>query len=60
MKNIIDAKTMKQFETDNLNDLLIKEYEQLWIAKYGNKPKGMHPIPSNVAEDDVQFFIAFS
>lgn len=60
MKNIIDAKTMKQFETENLNDLLIKEYEQLWIAKYGNEPKGMHPIPSNVAEDDVQFFIVFS
>ena len=60
MKNIIDAKAMKQVEIDNLNDLLIKEYEQLWIAKYGNEPKGMHPIPSNVAEDDVQFFIAFS
>lgn len=60
MKKIIDAKAMKQVEIDNLNDLLIKEYEQLWIAKYGNEPKGMHPIPSNVAEDDVQFFIAFS
>ena len=60
MKKIIDAKAMKQVEIDNLNDLLIKEYEQLWIAKYGNEPKGMHPIPSNVAEDDVQFFFAFS
>jgi len=60
VKNIIDAKTMKHVETDNLKHLLIKEYEQLWVAKYGSQPKGMHPIPSNVAEDDVQFFIAFS
>ena len=57
---IVDAKTMDQVNTGQLVQLLAKEYEELWIAKYGNPPKGMHPIPSNVAEDDVQFFIVFS
>lgn len=57
---IIDAKTMDQVDTGQLDLLLAKEYEELWIAKYGNPPKGMHPIPSNVAEDDVRFFIVFS
>ena len=57
---IIDAKTMNQIETDQLNQMLINEYESLWIAKYGASPKGMHPIPSNVAEDEVMFFISFS
>ena len=57
---IIDAKTMNQIETDQLNKMLINEYKNLWLAKYGASPKGMHPIPSDVAEEDVKFFIVFS
>ena len=57
---IIDAKTMDKVKTEKLTQLLVKEYEEFWTAKYGSPPEGMHPIPSNVAEDDVKFFIVFS
>jgi hypothetical protein len=57
---IIDAKTMDQVDSGQIVQLLAKEYEELWTAKYGGPPEGMHPIPSNVGEYDVQFFIVFS
>lgn len=57
---IVNAKTMTEIELSNLDSLLVDEYFKLWIAKYGLPPKGMHPIPSDVAEDEVQFFISFS
>lgn len=57
---IIDAKTEMEIQTSNAIKLLIDEYKKLWIANYGSNPKGMHPIPSNVPEHDVLFFIVFS
>lgn len=57
---IINAKTMVQIDSDQLSKMLANEYADLWLAKFGTPPKGMHPIPSNVAEDEVQFFISFS
>ena len=57
---IIDAKTMSQVGPDKLSQLLANEYADLWLAKFGTPPRGMHPIPSDVAEDEVQFFISFS
>lgn len=60
MMEIIDAKTMARIKADQLSQMLASEYAALWLAKYGTTPKGMHPIPSNVAQDEVQFFISFS
>lgn len=60
MMKIIDAKTMSQVGPDKLSQLLANEYAALWLEKYGTPPKGMHPIPTNVAEEEVQFFISFS
>ena len=60
MKKIINAKSMEEIELTKLESLLANEYADLWLAKFGTPPKGMHPIPSNVAEDNVQFFISFS
>lgn len=57
---IIDAKTMSQIVISQLSQLLANEYAALWLEKYGTPPNGMHPIPSNVAEEEVQFFISFS
>jgi len=57
---IINAKTMVQIDADQLSQMLANEYADLWLAKFGTPPRGMHPIPSNVAEDEVQFFISFS
>lgn len=57
---IINAKTMVQIDADQLSQMLASEYADLWMAKFGTPPRGMHPIPSNVAEDEVQFFISFS
>jgi hypothetical protein len=59
MMEIIDAKTMSQVGPDKLSQLLANEYAALWLEKYGTPPKGMHPIPSDVAEEEVQFFISF-
>lgn len=58
--NIINAKSMAQVDSDQLTKMLVSEYADLWLAKFGTPPRGMHPIPSNVAEDEVQFFISFS
>ena len=60
MKKIINAKSMEEIEPTKLERLLADEYADLWLAKFGTPPKGMHPIPSNVAEDEIQFFISFS
>lgn len=57
---MIDAKTMASIDADQLSQLLVSEYADLWLAKFGTPPIGMHPIPSNVAEDQIQFFISFS
>ena len=57
---IVNAKTMVQIDSDQLSQMLVSEYADLWMAKFGTPPKGMHPIPSNVAEDQIQFFISFS
>jgi len=57
---IVNAKSMNEIEPNKLDSLLANEYAVLWLAKYGTPPKGMHPIPSNVAEEEVQFFISFS
>lgn len=57
---IFDAKTMIEVKLDHLNRMLLNEYFSLWLSAYGGPPKGMHPIPSNVAQDDVNFFISFS
>jgi hypothetical protein len=57
---MIDAKTMASIDADQLSQLLVSEYVDLWLAKFGTPPKGMHPIPSNVAEDQIRFFISFS
>ena len=57
---IFNAKTMAQIDADQLSQMLASEYADLWLAKFGTPPRGMHPIPSNVAEDEVQFFISFS
>jgi len=51
---------MAEIKVSKLERLLINEYADLWLAKFGTPPRGMHPIPSNVAEDEVQFFISFS
>jgi len=59
MKNV-NAKTMVQIDSDQLSQMLVSEYADLWMAKFGTPPRGMHPIPSNVAEDQIQFFISFS
>jgi hypothetical protein len=56
---IIDAKTMSQVGVDQLSHMLASEYAALWVSKYGSEPKGMHPIPSNVAQDEVHFYIDF-
>ena len=56
---IIDAKTMSQVEPDKLSQLLANEYADLWLAKFRTPPRGMHPIPSDVAQDDVHFYIHF-
>ena len=60
MKKIINAKSMEEIDPTKLESLLADEYADLWLAKFGTPPKGMHPIPSNVAEDEIQFFISFS
>jgi hypothetical protein len=57
---IVNAKSMDEIEPNKLESLLVNEYADLWLAKFGTPPKGMHPIPSNVAEENVQFFISFS
>ena len=57
---IFNAKSMDEIEPNKLESLLANEYADLWLAKFGTPPKGMHPIPSNVAEEEVQFFISFS
>ena len=57
---IVNANTMVQIDSDQLSQMLVSEYADLWMAKFGTPPKGMHPIPSNVAEDQIQFFISFS
>ena len=57
---IVNAKTMVQIDSDQLSQMLVSEYADLWMAKFGTPPRGMHPIPSNVAEDQIQFFISFS
>ena len=57
---IVNAKTMVQIDADQLSQMLASEYADLWLAKFGTPPRGMHPIPSNVAEDEVRFFISFS
>jgi len=59
MMKIVDAKTMSQVVIDQLSQMLASEYAALWLSKYGNAPKGMHPIPSNVAQDEVHFYIDF-
>jgi hypothetical protein len=50
---------MDEIDTNKLESLLANEYAVLWFAKYETLPKGMHPIPSNVAQEDVEFFIDF-
>jgi len=57
---VINAWSMAEIKVSKLERLLINEYADLWLAKFGTPPRGMHPIPSNVAEDEVQFFISFS
>jgi len=57
---IINAKSMEEIELTKLESLLANEYADLWLAKFGTPPRGMHPIPSNVAEDEIKFFISFS
>ena len=57
---IINAKTMVQIDSDLLSQMLASEYADLWLAKFGTPPKGMHPIPSNVAQDEVHFYIDFN
>lgn len=57
---IIDAKTEKPVELDDLHRLLIDAYLELWVIAYGSTPTSWHPIPSGVGQDDVQAFISFS
>jgi hypothetical protein len=59
MMKILNAKSMTEIGPSKLDSLLADEYVKLWVAKYGSPPKGMHPIPSDVAEEEVQFFIDF-
>jgi hypothetical protein len=59
MMKIVDAKLMNEIDPNKLESLLADEYAALWLAKYGTSPKGMHPIPSNVAQDEVHFYIDF-
>jgi hypothetical protein len=56
---IINAKSMNEIEPNKLEGLLANEYCFLWNKRYGTPPKGWHPIPSDVAEEDVLFFIVF-
>jgi len=56
---IINAWSMGEIKANKLEILLVDEYVKLWIAKYESSPKGMHPIPSNVAQDEVHFYIDF-
>ena len=56
---MVDAKSMNEIEPNKLENFLANEYAALWVSKYGNAPKGMHPIPSNVAQDEVHFYIDF-
>jgi len=56
---IINAKSMDEIQPNKLESFLANEYADLWMAKYGTPPKGMHPIPSNVAQDEVHFYIDF-
>jgi hypothetical protein len=51
---------MEEIELTKLESLLANEYADLWLAKFGTPSRGMHPIPSNVAEDEIKFFISFS
>jgi hypothetical protein len=57
---IVSAKSMLEIEPSSLENLLANEYYLLWDKRYGTPPKGWHPIPSNVAQEDVLFFIVFA
>lgn len=57
---LIDAKTQNPIELGEFHRLLIDAYKDLWVKLYGSEPAGWHPLPSDVGEDSVMMFIAFS